>query len=303
MTAMKILAWNAGGARTSAVPGRGLRRASVWAAAIVLAALLAGLGSGCAEVKKYFKKEAELSAEEDFQRGTVSFEKGRYKKAIPHFQKILENYPFSIYALPAELKIAESYFLDKKYVEALVHLQGFQELHPTNENIPYVIWMKGASYFEQFSTIDRDVSSLENARRELLDLQTRFPDSEYALKGQETLRQLEEKLARHEFYVARFYYRDGEFDAALRRLTRILDRYPDHAIADRSLFYMGKAYFFLQDNEDAHAAFARLLSDYPKSAYKRKAKLFLKDIERGRFTLVSRYYRLKERFLPWYAYE
>ena len=70
-----------------------------------------------------FKEETELSAEENYQRGMVKFEKEKSPAAIPYFQKILENYPFSIYAVPAELKIAESYFYNEKYVEALVHLQ------------------------------------------------------------------------------------------------------------------------------------------------------------------------------------
>ena len=42
---------------------------------------------------------------------------------------------------------------------------------------------------------------------------------------------------------------------------------------------------------------------YPESPYRSKAEMFLKDIEAGRFSLVSRYFRFKERVFYWLGYE
>ena len=94
-----------------------------WIRAWVLLIVIAVAG-GCASRKE----PAEPTAEQNYQMGMERFDKKNYRDAIPYFQRILENYPFSFYAIQAELKIAECYFLDKKYVEALVHLHGFQEL-------------------------------------------------------------------------------------------------------------------------------------------------------------------------------
>ncbi len=261
--------------------------------------LLAWIGQGCGPAKQ----PGELSAKANYELGMERFEDEDYRRAIPYFQKILENYPFSIYAVPAELKIAEAYFLDKKYVEALVHLQGFQELHPTNTEIPYVIWMKAVCYEKQFSTIDRDVSTLKNAKRELQDLLTRFPESPYAKKAAEMLVTVNSRLARYDFYVARFYYRAGEFRAALKRFHRILREYPEKGVADRALYYIGKCYYFLGETEEAKTAFRSVLERYPESPYRSKAEIFLKDIEHGPFSLISRYFRLKERVFAWAGYE
>ena len=269
-----------------------------WIQAGVLLILI-GLVGGCASREK----PPEPTAEESYLAGMEKFDKKNYRDAIPHYQKILENYPFSIYAIQAELKIAESYFLDKKYVEALVHLQGFQELHPTNENIPYVLWMKAVAYSEQFRTIDRDISSMENAKRELIDLTTRFPGSPHAREADELLAQVNGRLAEHDFYVARFYYRGADYYAALKRFQRILEKYPIEGVADRALYYIGKCYFFLREDTAALGAFNSLLETYPDSPYRPKAETFLKDIEGGRFTLGSRYFRFKERVFYWLGYE
>lgn len=254
---------------------------------------------GCSSVKE----KPELTAEENYRLGMQEFDKKDYEDAIPYYQKILENYPFSIYAIKAELKIAESYFLDKKYVEALVHLNGFQELHPTNENIPYVVWMKAVCYSEEFRTIDRDVSALQNAKRELIELKTRFPESPYATDADAMRVKVDGKLAAHDFYVARFYYRDADYFAALHRFQRILERYPIEGIADRALYYIGKCNFFLREDRSAEEAFRSLVAKYPESPYRSKAETFLRDIEGGRFTLVSRYFRFKERVFYWVGYE
>lgn len=261
--------------------------------------VLIALVGGCAS-----RQEApEPTAEENYQMGMEKFNKKDYRDAIPYYQKILENYPFSYYAIQAELKIAESYFLDKKYVEALVHLQGFQELHPTNENIPYVLWMKAVSYSKQFRTIDRDVSAIENAKRELVELTTRFPGSPHAEEAHEMLKVVNGRLAEHDFYVARFYYRGSDYYAALKRFQRILEKYPVQGVADRALYYIGKCHFFLREDPAAAESFGELVQRYPDSPYRSKAETFLKDIKKGRFTMVSRYFRFKERVFYWMGYE
>ena len=269
-----------------------------WVRAWVLLIVIAVAG-GCASRKE----PAEPTAEQNYQMGMERFDKKNYRDAIPYFQRILENYPFSFYAIQAELKIAECYFLDKKFVEALVHLHGFQELHPTNENIPFVLWMKAVCYSQQFRTIDRDVSAMDSSKRELVELTTRFPDSPYAPEANEMLVKVNGRLAEHDFYVAHFYYRNADYYAALNRFHRIMDKYPIEGVADRTLYCMGKCYFFLREDPKALEAFNSLVHRYPDSPYGSKAEAFLKDIEKGRFTRVSRFFRAKERVFYMFGYE
>ena len=278
--------------------GRRTNGTAPWIRAWVLLTVIA-LAGGCASRKE----PAEPTAEQNYQMGMEKFDKKNYRDAIPYFQRILENYPFSFYAIQAELKIAESYFLDKKYIEALVHLHGFQELHPTNENIPFVLWMKAVCYSEQFRTIDRDVSAMDSSNRELLELTTRFPGSPYAQEANEMLVKVNGRLAEHDFYVAHFYYRGADYYAALKRFQRILDKYPIEGVVDRTLYCMGKCYFFLREDPKAQEAFSSVVHRYPDSPYRSKSEAFLKDIEKGRFTRVSRFFRAKERVFYMFGYE
>jgi len=266
---------------------------------VLLIAVGIGGGAGCS----MFKKKPELSAEDSFQTGKKEFDDEDYAQAIPHFQKILEDYPFSIHAIPAELKIAECYFLDEKYAEALVHLNGFEELHPLNDQIPFVIWMKAVSHFGQFSTIDRDISSLENAQRECNELIQRFPDSPYVEQSQPMLDEIRDKLVEHEFYVARFYYQNGDLEAALSRFNKITTQYREQDMTDRAIYYAGKSYFFLEELEKANDRFQVLIDDFPESPYIPRANLFIEDMDGEPYSKVSKYFRVKERLFRYFGYE
>ena len=63
-----------------------------------------------------------------------------YTKAIETFQAIIDNYPYSDYAIQAELAIADAYFEDEKYEEALSYYRDFGDLHPQHEKVPYTLF-------------------------------------------------------------------------------------------------------------------------------------------------------------------
>ena len=108
--------------------------------------------TGCS----WFQSKEEKPAQELASEGMESYKKGNYDKAIESFQKIKDWYPFSKYAILAELKIADSHFNLKAYEEAIFAYEEFENLHPRNEAIPYVIYQIGRSYYVQIDSIDCD---------------------------------------------------------------------------------------------------------------------------------------------------
>ena len=66
---------------------------------LVMLILMLGTETGCSRFKSWFKKKPELNAEENYLQGMKKFEDEDYDDAILYFQKILENFPFSIHAI------------------------------------------------------------------------------------------------------------------------------------------------------------------------------------------------------------
>ncbi len=107
--------------------------------------------------------------------GMDAYENGKYDKAIDKFQKLKDYYPFSKYAILAELKIADAHYQRVEYEEAIYAYENFEQLHPRNEAIPYVIYQIGRCYYDQIDTPDRDQTSAQKALEAFQRLTKQFP--------------------------------------------------------------------------------------------------------------------------------
>ena len=167
-------------------------------------------------------------------KGLDAYNHGKYSKALKIFEQIKDRYPFSEHSLLAELKAADSQYYMKKYIEALTLYEEFENNHPTNEAVPYVMFQTGMCYFQQIDTIDRDPGSAINSIQAFSRLVQNFPQSAYINEAQARIAAAENFLAEHEMYVAAFYVRTKEYDQAEGRLEYLLANYPDTSVAPKA---------------------------------------------------------------------
>jgi outer membrane protein assembly factor BamD len=189
---------------------------------------------GCA----WFKAKEEKTAQELVSDGMDQFNNGDYKDAIESFEKLRDWYPFSKFVILAELKIADAYYHIKDYDSAVEAYEAFENLHPRNEAIPYVIFQTGRCYFEQIDTIDRDQTSAKNALDIFKRLTKQFPEDPYAHRAEDLIKKCFKSIAGHEFYVGKFYYKGKHYKAALARFKSVLSNYPDVGIHQQALQYI-----------------------------------------------------------------
>ncbi len=193
--------------------------------------------SGCA----WFETKGEQSAQELANDGMDAFQRRKYDKAIESFRKIKDWYPFSKYAILAELKMADAYFNLKEYEEAVFAYEEFENLHPRNEAVPYVIYQIGQCYFLQIDTIDRDQTSSQKALDTFNRLIRQFPEDHYAHLAREHIKKCLTSLAGKEFYVGLFYFKSKNYQAALKRFEAVLNKYPDVGLHYQALQYLARA--------------------------------------------------------------
>jgi len=181
--------------------------------------------SGCAWWKS--KEMPKNNPEALYQKGYEDYQKGRYEKAIESFQKLKEEYPLSELALRAELGIADANFSREEYGYAAMAYNDFVNLHPTNENTPYVMYQIGMCRYNQMLIIDRDQTETVAAAKEFEKLIARFPTSRFSFLAEKNLRECKKKLAEHEFYVGEIYFKMKQYKAALKRFDIIVKNYPN----------------------------------------------------------------------------
>ncbi len=153
-------------------------------------------------------------AEELYEEGTKTLE-GRqifgflpwvdHDTAIESFQAIIDNYPYSDYAVLAELRIADSYYEDHKFEEALSYYRDFSDLHPQHPKVPYTIFRSALCHASRVRAVNRDQTATRDALSYLDRLLLKYPHSEYAAEAEVMWRDLRTRLAQNVREIADFY--------------------------------------------------------------------------------------------------
>ena len=202
------------------------------------------VATGCTTLKdqfdKFFGAEDTVTAQELAWEGMDAYESGRYDKAIEKFQKLKDYYPFSKYAILAELKIADAHYQREEYEEAIFAYENFEQLHPRNEAIPYVIYQIGRCYYDRIDTPDRDQTSARKALETFQRLIKQFPRDQYSTRAAEHIKTAQKSLVGHAYVVGVFYYNTKHYKAALHRFMSIISDYPDVGYHQRALEYIAK---------------------------------------------------------------
>lgn len=201
---------------------------------IILGCLISILTIGCAGRDAVVEKPANELIDD----GIREFEKGNFKRAIESFEQLRDWYPFSKFAILAELKIADAHYNLDQYADAVFAYEEFEKLHPRNEAVPYVIFQVGMSYYQQVDSIDRDQTSAQKAVAAFERLNRQFPDDNYARLSQGYLEKCIKSLSGHELYVGIYYYRTKHYLAALERFKGIINNYSDVGIHSKALSYI-----------------------------------------------------------------
>ncbi len=184
-----------------------------------------------------------------FQQGYEDYQDGKYKKAVESFQRLKEEYPLSKYAILAEMGIADSYFSQGDYMESEVAYSDFMDFHPTNENLPYVMYQLGMSHYNQLIGIDRDQTEVLKAKDAFARLITRFPSTKFAFIAEKRLRDCLKRLGEHEFYVGKFYFGQEKYRAALMRFQIVEREYAGLGLDYKVSYFLHETKRFLAEQE------------------------------------------------------
>lgn len=236
----------------------------------VATSLLFGCGTG-----KDLKK-IEGNPETLYKEGLARFNKKDYIDALKKFEELKSSFPDSPpYTVWAELKVGDCHFLKKEYVEAIASYEEFKKTHPSHEEIPYVQFQIGMSYFNQMRSLDRDQTPTKKALSSFEYLIASYPPSLFTEKAREKVGVCKKRLADHEFYIGNFYYKHGRFEAAASRFEGLLEKFPRVPEEDKTLYLLGKSYIELDQWKKAELAFYKIVAEYPKSPHSGEAKEIL----------------------------
>jgi len=200
-------------------------------------------------------------------------QKKRFEEAVECLEIFKSRFPQTAQGQEAELKIADTYYNQHQSLLAADAYQAFVKFNPLHPQVDYAIYRTGLSYFQEApKAIDRDQQYLIKAAQQMeLALQV-APQSIYREAIFRDLKRAHDRLAERLYYIGHFYFRTGEYIAAIPRFQELAERYPKFELAPKALYYLARANLAIGKQENARQAVENLIQNFPKNRWTKNAE-------------------------------
>ncbi|WP_158742077.1 outer membrane protein assembly factor BamD [Acidisphaera sp. L21] len=198
-----------------------------------------------------------------YSNGIDALNQKRYTLAATQFDNVEQYYPYSTWAVNAQLMHGYADYLQNHYSDAIAVLDRFIQLHPTNRDIAYAYYLRSLSYYEQIADIQRDQKGTQLAMTALQEVVNRFPDSAYARDARLKIDLCRDHLAGKEMEIGRYYEQQHLYTAAIGRFQRVVDDFQTTNHVPEALHRLTEIYLLLGLTDQAKKTAAVLGHNYP----------------------------------------
>lgn len=252
------------------VVGRALRLATFG----ILVLALAGCGMFG---NNKIQQEPVIPPEMLYQSALDSMDRQNYATAVATLEKLSRQHPYSEYNERAKVMETYANYRIGRFDEAILAADRFIALFPTSKEVPYILWIKGTSYFAQIKDITRDQQLSKDAIDAYTLLISNYPKSEHAKDAREKLVIASDQLAGKEMSVGRYYLGNGQYAAAINRFRTVAEKYQTSTHIEEALYRLTEANLSLGLTNEAQTAAAVLGHNYPSSDWYKRGFELLKQ--------------------------
>ena len=174
---------------------------------------------------------------------------------------------------------AYAHYREERYDDALNAIDRFLSLHPGHASAPYAYYLRALCHYEQIADVTRDQKNTELALSALSEVVRRYPESSYARDAQLKIDLTNDHLAGKDMEIGRFYLKRGEYQAAINRFRRVIERYQTTTHVPEALHRLTETYLALGIVDEAQTAAAVLGHNYPGSEWYADSYLLLTGVD------------------------
>jgi outer membrane protein assembly factor BamD len=251
----------------------------------LVASLATAVLCGCGGAAGAGKVEYSVSARANYEKGLDKLKDDDWIAAAKYFSFIRARFPYSKFAVLAELRLADAEFGAGHYLQAIDSYNMFSKFHPTHEMVGngYAAFRVGEAYYEMLPSdfwllppsYEKDQSATVDAHRELVSFLHKYPKSPFLEKAKKMVKKCGRRLAQHEWYVAEFYWQRDRPMGTVLRLRRLLDKYSGVGYDQEALWLLGRAYSKVGMADRARKAWQKLVDEHPRHERAKDARAAL----------------------------
>ncbi len=195
--------------------------------------------SSCSEYQKALKSE-DIATK--FKLGTELYDAGKFGKANKLFAQIAPQYRGKPQAEKLMYMYANSFYKMKDYYLAGYQFERFESQYPKSEKAEETLFLAAKSFYMLSPVYSKEQKETITAIEKLQIFINKFPDSEYLPEANALIQELDYKLEKKAFEIAKLYnkianFESEDYEASIKAFDNFLLDYPGTSFREEAMYY------------------------------------------------------------------
>lgn len=219
------------------------------------------------------------------------YENGKWAYAVELYRKVSSSYAGTEHAENITFNTAMANFNDENYVLSAKQFRNFYVGFGRSEKAEEAFYMSSLSYYNGSPKYNLDQKNTRDAIQELQSFIDTYPTSSRVKEVNGYINELQEKLEKKAFEIAKAYYKTLKYKASSVSFANFLDDFPDSSLREEAFMYLLRSRSQLAINsiyskkenrlKDAETTFRLFTKAYPSSEYTEESAKWLEKLEKS----------------------
>lgn len=243
--------------------------------------------NSCSDFQKVMKSE-DIALK--FKTGEELYNNGKYSKANRLFEQIVPKYRGKPQAEKLMYLHAMCFYKLEQYYLSGYRFEQFVSSYPKSEKVEEAAYLSAKSYYEESPAYSKDIEETVKALEKMQLFINAYPDSEYLSEANELVKELDFKLEKKAFEIAKQYNHIYDYKASIKSFNNFLLDYPGATLREDALYYKFNSEYNLailsikelqQDRiAIALADYNALIKAYPNTKFLEEANKLKEELEK-----------------------
>ena len=193
--------------------------------------------SSCNEYQKALKADGEGAIATKFKMGEALYNEGKFAKANRLFAQIVPNYRGKPQAEKLMYLYSNTFYKMRDFYIAGYQFERFASSYPKSEKLEEASFLSAKSYYQLSPIYSKEQKETKEAIEKLQEFINLFPGSKYISEANTLVQELDFKLEKKAYEIARQYNHISDYPASVRSFDNFIFEFPGSKLRENALFY------------------------------------------------------------------
>lgn len=200
----------------------------------VFSMFLLGISTGCNSYQKTLNNP-DITAK--YKAAEAYYSSGEYRRANRLFEQLLPSYRGKPQAQRIQFFFANSYLEIKDYYLAAYQFESFAKSYPKSDRVDEANFLAAKCYYLLSPIYSLDQKNTHEAMDRLQIFIDNYPKSEFIAEANAYIQELQTKLEKKDFEIAKQYHTIRDYKAAISATDNFISSYPGTPFREDALYY------------------------------------------------------------------